>query len=247
MVIAGSHWRWIFIVGGIAPLILAPIMAVWMQESSAFRRAQEAPAIARGGILAIFADGRMSRTLLLWLSFFLGLLTLYLLLNWLPILLQGVGLTRTQSVGAQIGFNVGGALAALLIGYLLEGKLRNPSIVVTFVALPVLLLLLAKSPPQVAIVAVLVLLLGCAVLAAQAFLYAMAPTPYPTVIRGIGVGAAVAMGRIGSIVGPKLAGVLRGMGHNASQLLMDLLPIVIVASLTALCLAWYVPKRTDTL
>jgi AAHS family 3-hydroxyphenylpropionic acid transporter len=247
MIIAGSHWRWIFIVGGIAPLMLAPVMAVRMQESSAFRRAQEAPAMARGSILAIFADGRMSRTLLLWVSFFLGLLTLYLLLNWLPILLQGVGLTRAQSVGAQIGFNVGGGLAALLIGHLLEGRWRNPSIVVTFVALPVLLLLLAKSPPQLLMVAVLVLLLGCAVIAAQAFLYATAPTPYPIVIRGIGVGAAVAMGRIGSIVGPKLAGMLRDMGHSSSQLLMDLLPIVIVASVAALSLAWCVPKRTDTL
>jgi AAHS family 3-hydroxyphenylpropionic acid transporter len=247
MVFASSQWRWIFIVGGIAPLVLAPVMALLMPESPAFRRAQDTSATARGSVTAIFAEGRTPRTLLLWASFFLGLLTLYLLLNWLPTLLQGVGLTRAQAVGAQIGFNVGGALAALLIGYLLEGRLRRPSIVVTFVALPLLVLLLAQSPPQLAMVALLVLLLGCAVIAAQAFLYAMAPAPYPTAIRGIGVGAAVAVGRIGSIVGPKLGGVLKGMGHNSSRLLMDLLPIVIVGSLAALWLAWYVPKRAATL
>jgi MFS transporter, AAHS family, 3-hydroxyphenylpropionic acid transporter len=43
----------------------------------------------------------------------------------------------------------------------------------------------------------------CAVIAARAFLYAMAPVAYPIAIRGVGVGAAVAMGRIGSIVGSK--------------------------------------------
>jgi AAHS family 3-hydroxyphenylpropionic acid transporter len=92
-------------------------------------------------------------------------------------------------------------------------------------------------------VASAVFLLGCAVLAAQAFLYAMAPVAYPTRIRGIGVGAAVAFGRIGSIVGPKLGGMLKAAGHGPSQLLMDLLPIVIVGSVCSLCLAWEVARR----
>ena len=78
-----------------------------------------------------------------------------------------------------------------------------------------------------------------AVLAAQAFLYAAAPACYPTSIRGVGVGAAVAVGRIGSIVGPKLGGVLKAAGHSYSQLLTDLLPIVVVGSITAIALAWY--------
>jgi AAHS family 3-hydroxyphenylpropionic acid transporter len=92
-------------------------------------------------------------------------------------------------------------------------------------------------------VLLLVLALGCAVLAAQAFLYATAPSLYPTAIRGIGVGAAVAVGRIGSIVGPLLAGALKGMGHSSSRLLMDLLPIAIAGSLSALWLAWLAAKR----
>jgi AAHS family 3-hydroxyphenylpropionic acid transporter len=71
----------------------------------------------------------------------------------------------------------------------------------------------------------------------------MAPGPYPTAIRGVGVGAAVAMGRIGSIVGPKLGGALKAAGHGYSQLLMDLLPIVIIGSVCALTLAWYTPRR----
>lgn len=80
--------------------------------------------------------------------------------------------------------------------------------------------------------------------AAQAFLYAMAPAAYPTSIRGVGVGAAVAMGRIGSIVGPKLGGMLKAAGHSPSQLLMDLLPIVVAGSICALLLAWEVRRAT---
>jgi hypothetical protein len=46
------------------------------------------------------------------------------------------------------------------------------------------------------------------------------------------------MGRIGSIVGPILGGTLKAAGHSSSQLLMDLLPIVIAGSVAALLLTW---------
>jgi AAHS family 3-hydroxyphenylpropionic acid transporter len=252
LLIAATQWRTIFLVGGVVPLILAPIMAFALPESSAFQRIHGAPkhgslpdvaAMPRSGsFLAIFSAGRALRTIFLWTSFFLGLLLLYLLLNWLPTLLTTDGLTRTEAAGAQIGFNVGGALAAILIGYLLNGRLRYWAIIITFLALPILLVTLAKSPAQLAIICTIVFLLGCAVIAAQAFLYAMAPAVYPTSIRGVGVGAAVAMGRIGSIAGPKLGGMLKAAGHSPSHLLMDLLPIVVAGSICALLLAWEVRR-----
>jgi AAHS family 3-hydroxyphenylpropionic acid transporter len=138
---------------------------------------------------------------------------------------------------------LGGVVSALLIGRLLGGRWRTLAIVITFVSLPILLVLLATLPSQFSAVASAVFLLGCAVLAGQAFLYTVAPVAYPTRIRGVGVGVAVAFGRVGSIVGPKLGGMLKAAGHGPSQLLMDLLPIVIVGSLCALWLAWEVGRR----
>jgi AAHS family 3-hydroxyphenylpropionic acid transporter len=210
-----SHWRVIFVVGGVVPLLLAPFMAFAMPESVAFQRVRLAALSGdlsaaspphSGGWLArifhsfvdIFAQGRALRTLLLWVSFFFGLLVLYLLLNWLPTLLVSDGLTRVQAAGAQIGFNIGGASAAVLIGYLLGGRMRTVAIVTTFVSFPILLVALAKAPSELGIIAAIVFVLGCSVMAAQAFLYAMAPVVYPTAIRGVGVGVAVAAGRIGS-------------------------------------------------
>lgn len=251
MLIAATQWRTMFVVGGVVPLILAPVMAFALPESSAFQRIHAAPSRSpadaagvpkSGSFMAIFSGGRALRTIFLWTSFFLGLLLLYLLLNWLPTLLTSDGLTRAEAAGAQIGFNIGGALAAILIGYLLNGRLKNWAVVITFVSLPILLVILAKSPAQLAIICTTVFFLGCAVIAAQAFLYAMAPAAYPTSIRGVGVGAAVAMGRIGSIAGPKLGGMLKAAGHSPSQLLMDLLPIVVAGSICALLLAWEVRR-----
>jgi len=236
--LAAAQWRVIFIVGGVLPLLLAPLMARGLPESLAFQRMRSEDVSKAGNFMAIFGEGRALKTLLLWLSFFLGLLLLYLLLNWLPTLLIAKGLTRSAAAGVQIGFNVGGSLAALLIGYLLGGRLRNPAIVVAFVALPILLAALAKAPTEAVVIAVAVFFLGCAVISAQAFLYGTAPVAYPTSIRGVGVGAAVAAGRIGSIVGPKLGGILKAAGHGPSQLLMDLIPLVIAGSACALVLAW---------
>jgi hypothetical protein len=38
--------------------------------------------------------------------------------------------------------------------------------------------------------------------------------------------------------------MLKAAGHGYSQLLMDLLPIVIVGSVCALLLAWHSPRRS---
>jgi AAHS family 3-hydroxyphenylpropionic acid transporter len=155
-------------------------------------------------------------------------------------------MTRVQATGAQIGFNIGGRLAALLIGHLMRGRMRNAGIIVTFVSLPILLVTLAKAPAELEVIVLTVFLLGGSVIAAQAFLYAMAPIGYPTSIRGVGVGAAVAVGKIGSIVGPKLGGLLKGAGHTPSQLLMDLLPLGIAGSAGALALAWFTRPAAAT-
>lgn len=253
LLIQSTHWRWIFVVGGIAPLIVAPIMQAVMPDSPvSSRQSAASPAVAtretggadpeRGSFAAIFDQGRLPATLLLWTSFFLGLLTLYLLLSWLPTLLAGAGLSKTQAACAQIAFNLGGAASALLIGQLLEGRLRKVSVLVTFLMIPVLIYALASSPAHASPTIVAVFALGCAVVAAQAFLYSEAPALYPDAIRGVGVGAAVAVGRLGSIVGPKLGGILKSAGQNSSQLLMDLLPLIVVGSVVAIALLYCSPQ-----
>ncbi len=241
MLTAPAHWRQLFIVGGIAPLIVAPIMAAYLRESRAFE--QTLAVVGQGksheaGFLAVFAEGRASRTVLLWASFFLGLLTLYLLLNWLPTLLLGFGLDKRHASFAQIAFNLGGAVAALFVGKLLDGHHRRSSAIVVFAALPVSLVCLALAPQQSSVIVFIVLLLGIVVLASQVVMYAMAPQCYPTRIRGVGVGTAVAVGRVGSIVGPAIAGVLVARGLSTSQLLLILVPVTLVGGVCAIALVW---------
>jgi MFS transporter, AAHS family, 3-hydroxyphenylpropionic acid transporter len=243
-----THWQWIFIFGGILPLALVPLMIAMLPESPEFVRMREssrngtaAQALQPGSFLALFTDQRALRTVLLWLSFLFGLLTLFLLLNWLPTLLSAAGFSSAQVAGVQIGFNLGGALAAVLAGRLFESKARRATILTIFIALPTFLYLLAAAPADFLTLVVVVVLLGCSLVAAQAFFYTVAPALYPTRVRGMGVGAAVAIGRLGSIIGPWLGGMLIASGRNSSQLLSALLPIALLGSATAILLAFKIP------
>jgi len=249
MLSAPAHWRSIFLTGGVAPILLVPLMLWAVRESPAFvkitrpeppraRAASAGPTPHRAHFMEIFAEGRALATLLLWVSCFLGLLTLYLLLSWLPTLLVDSGFTKPQAAGAQIGFNVGGALAAFVLGRLLEGGLRNASILVTFIGTPILVFVLSRGPSDLALVVIVVFALGCGVIAGQGYFYASAAHSYPTSIRGSGAGATVAAGRLGSIVGPKLGGILKAAGHSPAQWFSDILPLVVLGSLTALAFAW---------
>lgn len=230
-----SQWRWIFIAGGLAPLLLAPALLWLMRES---RAGAATPRIAAGSARAILADGRALPTLLLWGSAFVAVLLLHLLINWLPTLLMDSGLTKARAALVQIAFNIGGSVAILLIGQLLEGRWRSPAVIVTFIAVPAFVLLLSQGPMPFAAVTLCACGLGCALMAGLGYLHASAPECYPTSIRGVGTGVAIAVGRLGSIVGPKLGGYLKAQGHSSSQLLGELLPLVVLGSLIGIAFAW---------
>jgi AAHS family 4-hydroxybenzoate transporter-like MFS transporter len=68
---------------------------------------------------------------------------------------------------------------------------------------------------------------GFGVVGAQIGMNALAAGLYPTAIRSTGVGWALGVGRIGSIIGPLAGGVLLGLGWNAQS-------IVLIAAVPAL-------------
>jgi len=244
LLIAAAQWRWIFVLGGVAPLLVAPAIAALLPESPAFRALRAGAAPSRGhqaGVSAVIGEGRAGRTLLLWASFFLALMTLYLLLNWLPTLLVSSGLDKSQSAAAMIAFNIGGCLGAIIMGAHLETRRRQRGVLIVFLGLPLVLLLLAVAPREAALVVPVVFVLGATVLAAQSTLYAYAPLCYPTRIRGAGVGFAVAAGRFGSMVGPLLGGLLVVGGMSTFRVLTGMLPVVILGSVCAVLLAWRPP------
>ncbi len=230
----GSGWQDMFYIGGIAPLLLLPLLAWLLRESSEFRTVHAAKSSLGIG-QGLWANGRAVQSLLLWTSFFAALLVLYLLLNWLPSLLVARGLTRVDASWIQVAFNLVGAVGVVLSGALLA---RSPRVtVLVFFGGTILgLVLLATVPAQFGVELLAGSLVGAAVLGCQSMLYAIAPGLYPTALRGTGVGAAVSAGRLGSVAGPLVAGIVLQTGGSASSVLTYLLPVSAVGLITSMIL-----------
>jgi AAHS family 3-hydroxyphenylpropionic acid transporter len=95
------------------------------------------------------------------------------------------------------------------------------------------LLALALLQPQLLLTSIVVFCCGTTLIGAQAIIYVSAPVCYATAFRGTGVGSAVAIGRLGSVAGPLVAGVLLGAGYSVSTLLLFLLPFILVGGAAA--------------
>jgi AAHS family 3-hydroxyphenylpropionic acid transporter len=230
-----ESWRLVFQVGGVAPILIATLMILYL-PATPVSAILSASGPRTHVVRELFGKGQTLRTLLLWLCFFLIVLTLHLMLNWLPLLLVGKGLQKGQAALAQAGFNLGGAFIVVLFGVLLDSAWRRAAIVVSVAALPAILALMAMARPELA--AGLAFLLGGAILAEQLIAYAVASACYPISARGTGVGAAVAAGRLGSLAGPLFAGWLLAAGGNSTQVLLGVLPLVVLCSICVAFLGW---------
>jgi MFS transporter, AAHS family, 3-hydroxyphenylpropionic acid transporter len=229
-------WRSVFQAGGIAPLLIAPLMGRYLPAT---KPAASIPTRVSAGMRhELFGQGRAVTTLLLWLGFFLVVLTLHLMLNWLPLLLLGRGLLKNQAAIAQFAFGVSGAAAAFWLGTLLDSRWQRASIAVCLVMLPVVMFFIAVAPARPAVLFGLASLLGSAILAEQVIVFAIASAFYPVAARGTGVGAAVAAGRLGSLVGPLFAASLLAAGRSPAQVLIGVLPIAVVGGICAGFLGW---------
>ncbi|WP_321816946.1 MULTISPECIES: 3-(3-hydroxy-phenyl)propionate transporter MhpT [unclassified Paraburkholderia] len=243
MSVGDTAWRHIFYTGGLAPLLVAPLILAWLPESRAYaERAERSTRAADGpppALTVLFGEGRAAATLQIWLSFFCTLIVLYFLLNWLPSLIVSRGLSRTQAGITQIFFNVGSVVGVLAVGVLMDRTNPRRVVAAIYGAIVAALFMLAVAHDATWI-AFAVLLAGMGVVGAQSMLYALAAASYATRMRGTGVGAAVAVGRIGSIVGPLAAGQLLAGGASAATVIGASVPVAAIAAVTA----WRAQRRT---
>jgi AAHS family 3-hydroxyphenylpropionic acid transporter len=229
-------WRHIFYVGGVGPLLVLPLLALFLRESAQFVAARSPKSASRepstGVAHALWQDGRAGTTVALWISYLGTLIVLYFLINWLPSLVLSRGLTRVQSSVVQMMFNIGGGIGAIVIASLMDriGRRRTVGGMYLGIVVALAALLGANGGTSMAWGG---LLAGLFLVGGQSVLYALASSLYPTEVRGTGVGAAVAVGRMGSILGPLIAGQLLAIGQGASVLLSASIPLIAIAAVAA--------------
>ncbi len=249
-VIGTWGWKWVFYVGGIVPTVLALVLVAKLPESARFMAARKkspkrieamlrriAPEVspaqvdftatsdeaARKGVPVkhLFTEGRAVGTILLWIPYFMSLMGMYFINSWLPSLLKEAGMSVSHSVLVTAGVSFGGIFACFAEGPLINALGSFNALIAEFLLSAAFLVGVAEVTGSFPLALFLGCIMGFLVIGAQAGLNALAAKFYPTPIRSTGVGWALGVGRVGSIVGPLIGGAMLEAGWRPKEIIMS--------------------------
>jgi AAHS family 4-hydroxybenzoate transporter-like MFS transporter len=253
-----AGWRAVWYLGGALPLLLLPLQYWSLPESIRFlvvagaARERVAALVARidrgfrvplGArfvvdeaaaegvpVVHLFAEGRAPGTLLLWLLFFMSLLDLFFLQNWIPVISHGEGIPLQTAVVIGTLFQVGGVTAALFLGFAIDryGALRVLPLLYGAGAL--LIVAIGQAGASAPALMALTFAAGFCIIGGQNSANAAAAIFYPTAMRSTGVGWCLGIGRVGAIIGPLLGAFLISLKWpNASIFVLGGIPALVAA------------------
>jgi len=263
--IAAYGWRAVFIVGGVLPLMLAAALWLGLPESLRFaallpgRQAEARRLLAKlsrdgtppgddvrvvsgdtqGGkttVADLFKEQRAGTTVLLWVAFFMSLLNVYLVINWLPTSLTSSGFTVTDAAVMTTFYHVGGVAGTYVLGLAMDKlgahRMQIFAMLVSVAGLYVFATVAGMTQWETTAV---LMLAGFGVVGGQVGVNALASMTYPVAMRSTGLGWALGVGRVGSIVGPTIGGIMLATAHDPrSVYLVCIAPSVIGIAAVAL-------------
>lgn len=232
LAVAYSHnWHLLFIAGGVAGLVMVPLLLWKLPESQAFLAAQEAKrnpaaasalardaeavdpagtvdATAKTGMAGLFEGKLALVTIGVWAASFMGLLLVYGLNTWLPKIMADAGYEVSDSLVMLFVMNIGAVVGLVLAGWLADKHGTKKIVLMWFVLAAVFLAALSIPMTSQVLLNIAVFVTGVFVFSAQVLVYAFVSAIYPAQARGTALGMASGIGRIGAIVGPFITGAL---------------------------------------
>jgi len=221
--IPSQGWRSIFVFGGTVPLVIA--VALYASLRALARTSIATARISaedrrKGSVSALFRDGRSLSTTTLWLVFFADLLVLFALMNWLPSLFVSLGLSPTTATVGGAVFSLGGFAGGVVMGIALSRTGRAHGVVATGFAVGVLgVAIVTAGSEHLAVLMVGVAMAGAGVVGGLTGISALAVLLYPDQVRAAGLGWSYGVGRVGSIIGPVVSGILVGTGLGTTSII----------------------------
>jgi AAHS family 4-hydroxybenzoate transporter-like MFS transporter len=263
-------WQSIFLVGGSIPIVVAVLLIGLLPESIRFLvikggqksrifkyLARIAPAsLLPDEVIAgadehsgssfpvgrLFAEGRAGVTLMLWTMFFMNLLNLWFLNNWLPTIMHDAGIkVETASLITSL-FQIGGLVGALALAGALGRRISFGILAVTYLAAAIFIFLIGNAGASIPLLVMTVFASGVGVIGGQTVSNALTADFYPTAIRSTGIGWALGIGRVGSILGPILGGFLLSYGGSARRVFWAAAAPALIAMFAAAVVS-YINKR----
>jgi len=255
-------WRGIFLVGGVLPLAMVLICMRLLSESPVFLAAKGTPAAdaearqimaavsggpvspdavlttndkaeERSSVAALFSARYRMVTIAVFATYLLNWIAWFLLLLWMPTALKMLGLAGSQAAMGTVTVNGAFILFAIPLSILLPKVNPRKLLLVMFGAGIVIAIGLGLAGSNFALVFVLIALAGFGIGGQQLALNYLIANAYPTQLRATATGWGIGIGRLGSIVGSALGGViLTGLG--VSGYFMALAVPLVLAGLATL-------------
>jgi MFS transporter, AAHS family, 4-hydroxybenzoate transporter len=227
-IVKSTGWQAIFAVGGLLPILVIPLLILFMPESRALTAVD--PAARRATPVDLFRNGLALRTSILWLVNLFNLVGNYFILFWLPAILHAKGLTPSAAILATTMYALGSIICALVTAPIVDrfGVERIIASILCVGALCALLVGAFELPfPLLCLV---ICGAGIGIGGCQHGINSVSGALYPPAIRATGTGWALGLGRVGQIGGPLVGGTLLQLGWASRD-------IFLAASVPAACVA----------
>lgn len=233
----GLGWRGVFVVLGMAAVVLGVILLFALREPErAERRSETAD--------RLFARENMRLNVGIGLGFAALTAVVYGLGAWMPTFLTASGFTLEEALDASFALNACSILGALAAGWLARAKGSRRVMLASAVATALLLVsfgaTLERAPDAHTALIALAAAVGAAASIGVTTLYAMAALLYPPEIRSSGIGLGMTMGRIGGIAMSFAGGYLLDLAGGSAAVLFGVLA---ACALVATSAGWLVRRH----
>lgn len=256
-------WPSVFLVGGIVPLALAPLLWLWLPESLPQVLIGKASALAMASVgkiaprwtpgpapvavdvgkhvpvVGLFENGLAGPTLLLWVLYFMNLMVLYTLTNWLPTIVTDAGMPAKTANAATSFYQLAGVFGSLGCSYLCDKLGSRLVLPLVFLGTSLFCFLLGAAGQNPGLVIGAASAAGLFIVGGQAGANAFVGIFYPSHVRATGIGWALGIGRLGTILGSFTIGKLIEAGATAHSLF----EICAVPGLFSAVVIWIVARK----
>ncbi len=262
-------WQSVLVLGGVMPLVLAVALIFLLPESARYLAAKnksqrEIASVLRriaplpdntqfvlqetgqikdkSALGVIFSPRYLVGTIMLCLTYFMGLLIFYLLTSWLPLLIRETGASLSQASVITALFPLGGGIGVLVLGALMDKINPNKVVAVGYLLTGVFVCLVGFATDNLVLMGVMVFIAGTIMNGAQSSMPALAAGFYPTQGRATGVAWMLGLGRFGGILGA-FSGAFLMQAELSFKTIFALLAIPAVLSAIALMVKYAASKR----
>jgi AAHS family 4-hydroxybenzoate transporter-like MFS transporter len=194
----------------------------------------------------LFTNGRAVATILIWVIYFMNLLNLYFLNSWLPTIISDAGIPVETAIRLTSLFQIGGIAGAVMLGRLLDRTFSFWVLAGCYAWAAAFVYSIGHSGGSVPLLALTISCAGVGIIGGQNASHALSSEFYPTRIRSTGVGWALGIGRIGSIVGPLVGGLLLSQNTSMRDVFWAAVIPAVVATLAAAGIARTARRASPT-